>query len=71
MGLDVMRVDSPGQDPCFSVCYAAYGYMADVVRSSESLRWLGSLRFSLAGAFNLLRGRSYEAKVHYLPSSSR
>ena len=71
MGLDVMRVDSPGQEPCFSVCYAAYGYMADLVRSSESLRCLGSLRYGLAGAMNLLRGRSYQAKIHYLPSNSR
>lgn len=66
-----MRVDSPGEQPCFSVCYAAYGYMADLVRSSESLRCLGSLRYGLAGAANLLRGRSYQAKIHYLPSSSR
>ncbi|KAK9845195.1 hypothetical protein WJX84_003444 [Apatococcus fuscideae] len=71
VGLDVMRVDSPGELPCFSVCYAAYGYMADLVRSSESMRCLGSLRYGLAGAANLLRGRSYHAKIHYLPSSSR
>ncbi|KAK9866560.1 hypothetical protein WJX84_009195 [Apatococcus fuscideae] len=70
MGLDVMRVDSSQAEPVFSVCYAAYGYMADLVQSSEHLRWLGSLRLGLAGALNLLRGKSYQAQVHYLPSRS-
>ena len=33
-------------------------------------RWLGEWRYPLAGAFMLLRGRSYRARVAYLPASN-
>ncbi|KAK9903549.1 hypothetical protein WJX75_008659 [Coccomyxa subellipsoidea] len=53
--LDVMRVDTGDGTHRFSVCYATYG-------------WLGEQRYPLAGAFTLLRGRSYCASVSYLPA---
>lgn len=37
--LDVMRVDTgDGASRC-SVCYATYGYMGDLLRTSEGMRW--------------------------------
>ncbi|BDA50250.1 Ceramide kinase [Coccomyxa sp. Obi] len=70
--LDVMRVDTADGSYRFSVCYATYGYMGDLLRTSESLRWskwLGEQRYPLAGALTLLRGRSYHACVSYIPST--
>ena len=32
-------------------------------------RWLGEWRYPLAGAYTLLRGRSYRARIAYLPAS--
>ncbi|EIE23262.1 hypothetical protein COCSUDRAFT_66245 [Coccomyxa subellipsoidea C-169] len=69
--LDVMRVDTGDGTHRFSVCYATYGYMGDLLRTSETLRWskwLGERRYPLAGALTLLRGRCYRACVSYLPS---
>ncbi len=37
--LDVMRVDTADGSHRFSVCYATYGYMGDLLRTSETLRW--------------------------------
>jgi hypothetical protein len=37
--LDVMRVDTDDEMHRFSVCYATYGYMGDLLFVSEQLRW--------------------------------
>ena len=34
-----MRVDTGDGTHRFSVCYATYGYMGDLLRTSETLRW--------------------------------
>lgn len=66
--LDVMRVDSGDGRTQHSVCYAAYGYMGDLLRCSERLRWLGPVRYALAGAITFLRGRSYTARISFVPA---
>ena len=68
--LDVMRVDSADGRIRHSVCYAAYGYMGDLMRQSERLRWLGPLRYALSGAIVLLRGRSYRMHIAYAPAAT-
>ena len=68
MHLDTMRVDSADGGIKAACCYAAYGYMGDLMRHSEAYRKLGSLRYTLSGAFMLLRGRSYAAQITYLPT---
>ena len=47
----------------YAVCVASYGYMGDLMRMSERLRFLGPARYGLAGAITLLRGRAYDAEV--------
>ena len=37
--LDCMRVDTGDGGRRCSVCYATYGYMGDLLRASEALRW--------------------------------
>lgn len=61
--LDVMRVDMSSGAHRYAVCVASYGYMGDLMRTSERLRFLGPARYGLAGAWTLLRGASYEAQV--------
>ncbi len=64
-----MRVDSGDGQTRHSVCYAAYGYMGDLMRRSEGLRWLGPVRYSLAGAVTFLQARSYVTRIFYLPAA--
>ena len=47
----------------YAVCVASYGYMGDLMRASERLRFLGPARYGLAGAWTLLRGAAYDAEV--------
>ena len=61
--LDVMRIDMSSGEHRYAVCVASYGYMGDLMRTSERLRFLGPSRYGLAGAWTLLRGAAYEAKV--------
>lgn len=62
--LDVMRVDmGGGWGHRYAVCVASYGYMGDLMAASERLRCLGPARYSLAGAWTLLRGAAYDAQV--------
>jgi hypothetical protein len=58
-----MRVDMSIGAHRYAVCVASYGYMGDLMRTSERLRFLGPARYGLAGAWTLLRGASYEAQV--------
>lgn len=65
--LDVMRVDMGSGGHRYAVCVASYGYMGDLMRLSERLRFLGPARYGLAGAITLLRGRAYDAEVSPFP----
>ena len=65
--LDVMRVDMGSGGHRYAVCVASYGYMGDLMRLSERLRFLGPARYGLAGAITLLRGRAYDAEVRPFP----
>ena len=49
-GLDVMRVDMGNGEHRFAACVASYGYMGDLMATSEKLRCLGPARYGLAGA---------------------
>ena len=55
--MDVMRIDSGDGARRFCVCVASYGYMGDLMRLSESMRFLGPTRYNLAGAFALFRNK--------------
>lgn len=62
-----MRVDMGSGGHRYAVCVASYGYMGDLMRLSERLRFLGPARYGLAGAITLLRGRAYDAEVRPFP----
>ena len=64
-----MRVDTEDGAHRFAVCVASYGYMGDLMRHSEKLRWMGPARYNIAGAYTLLRGKAYDARIEYRPVS--
>lgn len=68
MPLDVLRVDTEDMQHRFAVCVASYGYMGDLMKDSEKLRWMGPARYNIQGAITLFRGRSYAAHVSWLPA---
>lgn len=71
MPIDIMRVDTGDGQHRFAACVASYGYMGDLMRFSEKLRWMGPSRYNTAGTFTLLRGRAYRARVSYRPIDAR
>ena len=68
--MDVMRVDTADGAHRFAICVASYGYMGDLMRASEKLRWMGPPRYNTAGTITLFKGRSYQAKVAYKPADA-
>ena len=71
MALDIMRIDTQDGLHRYATCVASYGYMGDLMHCSESLRWMGPSRYNLAGAITLFQGRSYHAKVLFLPADTQ
>ncbi len=68
MPLDVLRVDTEDRQHRFAVCVASYGYMGDLMKDSEKLRWMGPARYNIQGAITLFRGKAYKARVSWLPA---
>ena len=50
------------------VCVASQGFLGDVLGLSERLRWMGPLRYDIAGFVRFLLLRSYPATIWYLPA---
>ena len=67
----MLRVDTEDRQHRFAVCVASYGYMGDLMKDSERLRWMGPARYNLAGAITLLQGKVYTVRVSYLPAASQ
>ena len=65
-----MRVDTADGLHRFAVSLAGYGYMGDLMKASERLRWMGPPRYTTAGAVTLFRGQVYHAKIAYKPADS-
>ncbi|XP_020611928.1 ceramide kinase-like [Orbicella faveolata] len=47
----------------------AYGFLGDVLKTSEQHRWMGPKRYKWGAARRLWKLRSYDVEVSYLPSS--
>ena len=65
--MDVMRIDSDDEERRFCVCVASYGYMGDLMRQSEKLRFMGPSRYNLAGAATLFKNKvRISIALHYV-----
>ncbi|CAD7698513.1 unnamed protein product, partial [Ostreobium quekettii] len=71
MAMDVMCIKPEKGVPRFSACLAGYGFMGDVMSTSEQMRFLGPMRYDLAGVLVFLKGCRYAVKVRYLPATAR
>lgn len=70
IALDIMRVDTADGLHRFAVSLAGYGYMGDLMKASERLRWMGPPRYTTAGAVTLFRGQVYHARIAYKPADT-
>lgn len=52
----------------YSFLTYSYGMIADIDIKSEIIRWVGSFRFDLYGALNVLKMPRYRARFTYLPA---
>lgn len=62
----MLRLDTPSGSTIFSSCMASYGFMGDVMASSENFRFLGPVRYDLVGTLKLLACKAYPARVSYI-----
>ncbi|XP_057861117.1 ceramide kinase isoform X1 [Cryptomeria japonica] len=46
--------------------FAGYGFYGDVIKESESYRWMGPARYDYSGTSVFMRHRSYEAEVAFV-----
>lgn len=49
----------------------AYGFLGDVLKSSEQSRWMGPRRYKWAATKRLGKLKTYEVEITYLPSRTR
>lgn len=64
--IDALEVSLGNERKKLSVCIATCGFMADVIKFSDSLRILGPFRYDLAGALKIIQNKSYRCNVRYL-----
>ncbi|GLC35358.1 hypothetical protein PLESTB_000573200 [Pleodorina starrii] len=70
LSLDCGRVDAADGSCRHFVCQAGYGFMGDVMRFSERLRFMGPGRYDITGALQFLRLASYRVQVSYREAPS-
>ncbi|EFJ46238.1 diacylglycerol kinase [Volvox carteri f. nagariensis] len=70
LSLDTGRVEAADGSKRHFVCQAGYGFMGDVMRFSERLRFLGPSRYDFTGALQYMRLASYRVKLSYREAPS-
>lgn len=64
--MDVMKVQATDKSfSRYAVCMASYGFMGDLMRKSEGMRWMGPMRYDVAGAVTFLSAPSYNARISF------
>ena len=61
--LDITRINRENEPPIYSFLSVSWGFIADTDIGSDTLRWLGSLRFNLYGLWRLMRLRRYSGTL--------
>ncbi|XP_049933498.1 ceramide kinase isoform X2 [Nymphaea colorata] len=55
----------------YAASFAGYGFYGDVIKESETCRWMGPVRYDYAGTKVFLQHRSYEAEVFFVASNGK
>ncbi|CAL8318706.1 unnamed protein product [Lota lota] len=66
--MDVCSVHSNNTLLRYSVSLLGYGFYGDVLTNSEKNRWMGPLRYDLAGVRAFLSHRYYEGSIWFVPA---
>ncbi|KAF9184528.1 hypothetical protein BGZ50_003629, partial [Haplosporangium sp. Z 11] len=64
---DVFSLSQRDRPRLYSMLSFSWGMMADADIESDKYRWLGALRFEIAGFIRMIRLRRYAGKVYVLP----
>ncbi|XP_059609819.1 ceramide kinase [Phlebotomus argentipes] len=67
--LDLCSV-SCGDETRLYASVLSYGYLGDIARESERLRWMGPRRYDYSGLRKFFRNRGYRGEVSVLPDIS-
>ncbi|KAF9139141.1 Sphingosine kinase 1 [Linnemannia schmuckeri] len=65
--LDIFSLSQLNRPRIYSMLSFSWGMMADADIESDNYRWLGPLRFDVAGFIRMIRLRRYSGKVYVLP----
>ncbi|KAI7816525.1 ATP-NAD kinase-like domain-containing protein [Gamsiella multidivaricata] len=65
--LDIFSLSQRNRPRIYSMLLFSWGMMADADIESDRYRWLGPLRFDIAGFIRMIRLRRYPGKVYILP----
>ncbi|KAF9286591.1 hypothetical protein BGZ68_002779 [Mortierella alpina] len=65
--LDIFSASQRDRPRIYSMLLFSWGMMADADIESDKYRWLGGLRFEIAGFIRMIRLRRYPGKVYVLP----
>ena len=63
--LDVLEVRTQEGQCRYACSAAAYGFIGDVLGRSESMRWMGPMRYDIGGAMALMRLQSYPVRLWF------
>lgn len=66
LNMDTLEISLGGGPTKRSLCIVTCGFMADVIRFSESMRVMGPFRYDIAGIIKLMQNKSYRCKVRYI-----
>ncbi|XP_052778575.1 ceramide kinase-like [Mya arenaria] len=65
IGIDVNSVNVNNQFIRYSVTMLGYGYMGDLLKDSDNIRWMGPKRYSWSGTKSFLSNNSYYGEIKY------
>ncbi|KAI1315561.1 hypothetical protein EDD11_000634 [Mortierella claussenii] len=65
--LDIFSLSQQDRPRIYSMLLFSWGMMADADIESDKYRWLGPLRFEIAGFIRMIRLRRYPGRVYVLP----
>ncbi|XP_038067344.1 ceramide kinase-like [Patiria miniata] len=68
LGLDICSVHSGHQLLRYTVSFMGYGFLGDVLKDSESHRWMGPHRYDFSGFKKYFGNKAYAGEVTFLTS---
>ncbi|KAI8782009.1 ceramide kinase, partial [Biomphalaria glabrata] len=69
IGMDVTAIYKKEEFIKYTVTMLGYGYYGDLLKESESLRWMGPKRYTWSGFKAFVANKAYEGEVSFLLAS--